>query len=121
MGWVPTNKIWPPRGAGLWYGRDLDRIIFEGPARQYPGLRPSTVAGRGRIYRVTINVLHYERRHVEIRFDKASPRTPRIYADGPLSPHRYEDNRLCIWHPEDLIENSWVFGDGLIQLLEHVQ
>lgn len=70
---------------------------------------------------MTINVPHYERRHVEIRFEKASPRTSRIYADGPLSPHRYKDESLCIWHPGDAVENRWVFEDGLLQLLGHVE
>jgi hypothetical protein len=105
---------------GPWYGRDRDRILFEGAARRYPGLRATTVARRGRIYRVKIAVPYYEPRQVEIRFEKTNTRLPRIYADGARSPHRYQDGGLCIWHPSDAPENRWVFEDGLLELLGHI-
>ena len=106
---------------GPWYGRDRDRILFEGAARHYPALRATTVAGRGRIYHVKIDVRHYEERRVEIRFEKANPRIPRIYADGPSSPHRYKDGSLCVWHSSDPVGNRWVFEDGLLELLGHIE
>jgi hypothetical protein len=70
---------------------------------------------------VKLDVPFYEARQVEIRFEKTSSHTPRIYADGPESPHRYKDGSLCIWHPRDPVDNRWVFEDGLLDLLVHVQ
>lgn len=65
---------------------------------------------------------YYEPREVEIRFGDWS-RLPRIYVDGPSSPHRYkaEGDALCIWYPKDPPEQKWVFEDGLLALLNHIQ
>jgi hypothetical protein len=67
-------------------------------------------------------VPYYEPRHVEIRFEHWS-RVPRIFVDGRSSPHRYKDNShcLCIWHPQDPPEQRWVFEDGLLVLINHIQ
>jgi len=64
----------------------------------------------------------YEPRNVEIRFT-GSYRVPRILVDGPSSPHRYktDGDSLCIWHPQDPPEQKWVFEDGLLALLNHIQ
>lgn len=68
-----------------------------------------------------MEVPHYEPRNVEIRFADWS-RVPVIMADGPGSPHRNKpDNSLCIWHPKAPVEEKWVFEDGLLALLNHVQ
>ena len=62
-----------------------------------------------------------ETRQVEIRFENGS-HYPRIYTDGPTeSPHRYSATRLCIWHPDDPSEQKWVFKDGLLMLINHIQ
>lgn len=90
-------------------------------ARGFPGLK--IVKGRGgRTYRVRMAVPHYEARDIEIRFANGS-RMPRIYADGPTSPHRHTDDSrsLCIWHPDDPVEERWVFEDGLLALLNLIQ
>lgn len=59
---------------------------------------------------------------MEIRFEKTTPYSPRIYVDGPGSPHRYpDDNSLCIWYPRDPPESRWVFRDRLLALVNHIQ
>ena len=58
---------------------------------------------------------YYESRRVEILFTKRAPTLTTITVDGPTdSPHRYKDNQLCIWHPNDPEDNRWVLGDGLL-------
>jgi hypothetical protein len=72
----------------------------------------------GRTYTVVIDVPHYERRRVQIHFSKNTPTLPRITTDGPTeSPHRYNETRICIWHPDDPYGSRWVFDDGLLVLL----
>jgi hypothetical protein len=91
-------------------------------ARTFPGLKIVKRGGAGRSYHAPIAVPYYgEARQVEVRFENGS-RYPKIYADGPTdSPHRYEANRLCIWHPNDPPEQKWVFEDGLLMLLNLIQ
>jgi hypothetical protein len=68
-----------------------------------------------------MDVPHYELRRVEIVFSDGS-RLPVIRADGPGSPHRYDDRgRLCMWYPSDPPERQWVFEDGLLALLNLIQ
>jgi len=68
-----------------------------------------------------LEVPHYEPRQVEIRFERWS-KVPRVRADGPGSPHRYDDTgTLCMWYPSDPVERKWVFEDGLLALLNHIQ
>jgi hypothetical protein len=58
---------------------------------------------------------------VEILFRKDSPKIPRVRVDGPVeSKHRFSSGELCMWYPNDPIENQWVFEDGLVILLGHV-
>jgi hypothetical protein len=67
-------------------------------------------------------VPYYEPRNVEIRFEHWS-RVPSIVIDGPSSPHRYkaDGDSLCIWHPQDPPEQRWIFEDGLLALINHIQ
>ena len=67
-----------------------------------------------------MEVPFYEHRNVEIRV--GSSRVARVFVDGPDdSPHRYPDGSLCMWYPHDPPEEKWVFGDGLLPLLNHIQ
>ena len=114
------------RYGGPWYGHDGKRILFEHGANiQFATLRKATRTSgpkAGRLYRTTIEVPYYDARHVEILFSKKTPSLAKIIVDGPTdSPHRYEDNRLCIWHPDDPEDNRWVFGDGLLHLLRLIE
>jgi len=68
-----------------------------------------------------MEVPHYESRRVEISFTDWS-RLPVVRVDGPSSPHRYDDRgSLCMWYPDDPPERRWVFGDGLLALLNIIQ
>jgi hypothetical protein len=112
----------PRRYGGPWYGNDVQRAIFDrGAKRHFPSLKAVTRTSgpkAGRTYTVTIDVPHYERRRVEILFPKDTPTLAKINAIAPTdSPHRYQENQLCIWHPEDSVENRWVHNDGLLVLL----
>ena len=112
----------PKRFSGPWYGNDFRRVVFErGVRRHFPALRMSThTSGNraGRLYQAHLDVPHFERRRVEAFFSKQAPYWARISADGPDdSPHRYEDGRLCIWHPDDPDSDRWVHDDGLLMLL----
>jgi hypothetical protein len=66
-----------------------------------------------------MEVPDYEPRNVEIRF--AWSRVPKVFVDGPGSPHRYDDGSLCMWYPRDPPEEKWVFEDGLLALLNLIQ
>ena len=96
--------------------------MFDATARGFPGL---VIEKRrdARVYRVAMDVPHYEPRRVEIRFEDWR-RRPRVFVDGPSSPHRYRRNGeewLCMWHPDDPPEQRWVFKDGLLALLNQIQ
>jgi len=116
----------PLRYAGPWYGSDGKRLHFEqGVKDRFPELRQTTRTSgpkAGRVYRTTIDVPYYEVRTVEIRFSKRVPTLPIIVVDGPTeSPHRYKDNHLCIWHPNDPEDNRWMISDGLLHLLRLIE
>lgn len=110
------------RYGGPWYGNDKWRAVFErGAKQQFPILRGTTRKSgskAGRTYKVLLDVPHYERREVEIFFSKQTPPLAKITADGPTdSPHRYGDGKLCIWYPDDPVNEKWVVEDGLLMLL----
>jgi hypothetical protein len=76
----------------------------------------------GCLYTVTIDVPHYEPRRVEIGFQPWTRNTPRVTTDGPEeSRHRYPGGELCMWYPSDPRDAKWVWDDGLLALLVHVQ
>ena len=62
-------------------------------------------------------VPYYEPRKVRLRFNGIAD-VPSVFADGPQeSPHRYPNDSLCMWYPEDRVERRWVFEDGLVALM----
>jgi hypothetical protein len=67
-----------------------------------------------------MDVPYYAARQVEIRFENWL-RTPKVFVDGPGSPHRYDDGSLCMWYPWDPPEQRWAFSDGLLVLLNYIQ
>ena len=116
----------PRRYGGPWYGIDQQRILFENGVRKYypffTGITRSSGSKAGRLYQFDIEVPDYEARRVEIFFPREAPNFVKIVADGPTcSPHRYKENELCIWHPDDPKENRWVREDGLLHLLRLIQ
>jgi len=113
------------RTGGHWYGEDFPRLMFErGASLYFPSLLSLTITSghnAGRRYRLTVNVPHYKTRRVQILFRKDSPKTSRVSVDGPAdSKHRFSSGDLCMWYPEDLVENRWVFEDGLVSLIGHI-
>jgi hypothetical protein len=43
-----------------------------------------------------------------IVFGHDAPGYPRVFVDGPRdSPHRYNDDSLCMWFPDDPPEQQW--------------
>lgn len=47
---------------------------------------------------------------------------PRVVADLDLeSPHRLLDDALCLWFPDDPVEQRWTSSDGLVSLLDIVR
>ena len=93
------------------------RLNFErGGKGQFPNLKGERVKG-GYEYRGTLAVSDYEPRKVHIRFNGMA-NVPWVFADGPReSPHRYPNDSLCMWYPDDRIEQRWVFEDGLLALM----
>ena len=120
-----TIKRYGKRTGGPWYGEDFPRIMFEREARQYfHDLVSATIKSShnaGRKYRLVIHVPHYDDRRIQILFRKDSPRIPRVSVDGSVdSKHRFSSGELCMWYPEDSVDNRWVFEDGLVALLGQI-
>jgi hypothetical protein len=110
-----------------WYHDFRARIRFERRARErYPDLNaPARSPGLRTdiVYRLTVDVPHYDPRCIEIRIRNGySPGRPRITCDGPPeSPHRYRGGYLCVWEPEDEPDGGWVHKDGLEELIERIR
>ena len=112
------------RGAVGWPGRITERLRFERAVRRaYPGLRGGPLkhtGSKGFRYTVSVPVPFYETRTVTIIFPPGE-RTPFVLVDGPPdSPHRYDDNGLCMWHPKDPPSMRWRFENGLLDLLDAI-
>ena len=107
----------PNRSKGPWYGLTVVRLNFErGVKTQFPNLRGGRVKG-GYEYRAIVPVSDYEPRKVRVQFNGMA-KVPSVFADGPReAPHRYDDDSLCMWYPDDPIGRRWVFEDGLVALM----
>jgi hypothetical protein len=92
----------------------------------YPGLRyrrRQRAHGPVDTYQFVRAVPGHEDRRVTVEFDCRSWWAPAVYVDGPsgfdASPHRYPSrgrSELCIWHPDDPPDRTWVPEDGLLVL-----
>lgn len=70
---------------------------------------------------LTINPEGIEARQVRIQFARSTPEVPRVLVDGPAdSPHRYSDNTLCMWYPDDPRERRWVPAYGSADLVTRI-
>jgi hypothetical protein len=111
------------RYGGPWYGEFRERFLREQELRWfYPDVRGRVVqqvADAGYWLTLTVQVPGFSTRRVEIRFPSQLQFSPRVFVDGPDdSPHRYTSSALCMWHPDDPVEQRWVFADGLLRLVE---
>lgn len=115
------------RYGGPWYEDFRKRKIFQGDVdtRSFDLSFVPVRKGKNRHaeYQASIEVDGYESRQVRIIFRQHGNKDfPVVIADGPTeSPHRYSDNRLCLWYPFDPKTNRWVFSDGLLHLLSIIQ
>lgn len=74
------------------------------------------------VYRLTVPVKGYEDRNVTVRIKNGYQPYPKAFVDGPEeSPHRYADGSLCMWHPRDPADKTWIPADGLLTLIRFVQ
>ena len=108
------------RPAAGWPATMPMRFRFERGVRSiFPDLRGRPLPRWGFRYTLTVPVPFYGRRRLTIVFPSYSS-VPFVFADGPTdSPHRYDDTgSLCLWYPKDPASRRWVFGDGLLDLVD---
>lgn len=118
---------WAKGSGGPWYGIGRERILFEqGFWTEHP-TAAVTKSGNGvhmvRSYGLTLAVPQFEARLVEIRFAglQAVP-FPQVFTDGPSeSPHRFDDDSLCMWFRGDPPQHRWLPSDGLLRLTDHIR
>lgn len=112
---------------GPWANTFPTRVRFEHRARQEFPLLQINKTGSGWdaeiTYTVEVPVPYYEARVIKIRLaNGVRPRVLGIWADGPEdSSHRYNDGRLCIWHPASPSEEQWTEDEGLLGLIRYTQ
>lgn len=56
-------------------------------------------------------------RHAEVATSPWRRLDPRYHPKD--LPHRYDDDRLCLWYPRDRRDRRWEWEDGLRELLGH--
>lgn len=70
---------------------------------------------------LTVHPDGIEPRQVSIQFSLGAPDIPHVFVDGPTeSPHRYSDNTLCMWYPEDPRDLRWVPSHGSADLIARI-
>ena len=115
------------RYGGPWYANFAKRMVFElGVNDEFSDLKVRTIRTKKSKfieYTLQIEVPNYGySRNVRIKLFPISSSDPKVYVDGPTeSPHRFEDDSLCIWYPWDPKEMRWEFNDGLLHLLVLIQ
>ena len=58
---------------------------------------------------------------VVIAFHPDAQHDPAVWAPGsPTSPHRYDDDSLCMWYPKDPPEQRWMWQHGAKALAGHI-
>jgi hypothetical protein len=71
-------------------------------------------------YELDVEIETYETRRIRIVFKAGEPAPfVNVFADGPTeSPHRYGNDRLCMWHPDDPPELRWLPEHRIVGLIE---
>ena len=103
-----------------------DAKFLSGAKVTYPSLVRKIKKKKGKrqvIFNVSITVpMYYTVRKIKIIFKEGYYNYPSVYSDGPSeSKHRYNDDSLCMWYPKDKKDEKWVYSDGLLELLGHIQ
>ncbi|WP_375401401.1 hypothetical protein [uncultured Amnibacterium sp.] len=107
----------------FWFDAPAQRIRFAHDLRELEAL---TIPRRTRYpggfdVAVTLRLPDMPPRRVTIAFHRATPASPRVFADGPTdSPHRYGDGSLCMWHPDDPEDRRWVPQQGAAALVAEI-
>jgi hypothetical protein len=103
----PAGSSDPVRARSRGYGRRrrLPQLDVPGRLPSRPGRPPDGI----------------EPRQVSIQFSLGAPDTPHVLVDGPTeSPHRYSDNTLCMWYPDDPRDRRWVPSYGSADLIVRI-
>jgi len=122
-----ARRDWSKGSGGPWYGIPRERILFErGFKRSYPSAKVRTGGHRASVFRsyeLVLPVPRFDPRLVDIRFAGPQVRPwPQVFADGPKeSPHRFDDESLCMWFRRDPSALVWLPFDGLVRLVDHVR
>ena len=116
-------RIGKPPG-GPWYGEFRRRLSFEVEARRHhstlQGRLGSHNGNRAWCYHLLVEIPSYGQRRLTIVFPGRTPKTPHVFADGPVvARHRFDDLSLCIWYWRDPPERRWLFNDRLGALIDH--
>lgn len=122
---VDPTRVWRP-----WVGSDIAWVMaFEARARrrygatlrrrEYPGrlqyMVDIPVIGREELVPVRVE-LHRDPGYETFGLDAVD--YPRVFADeGARSPHRMEDDSLCLYYPGDPVSRRWTADQGLDELL----
>jgi hypothetical protein len=107
-----------------WFDRPAHRIRLIAELRAVgtgvTQTRPTHVRRGGFAVRATLTPSGLDPQQVTIELPANAPDVPHIYVNGPGSPHRYPDGRLCIWYPYDPPEQRWTWRDGGASLAGHI-
>jgi len=99
---------------------DLRAIGADVTVVRAAGGKPAARRRTGFAVQVALTPTGLESQRVTIEFAANSPYTPHIYVPGPGSPHRYCDDSLCIWYPDDPPSRRWHWYDGGAALAGHI-
>jgi len=97
--------------------------MFEAAARRSGMTIERTLDEASIAYRFAIDVpVHDEKRIARARFEDGRGADPRIHVDGPRClRHRFRNDSLCMWFGPDAESERWVVGDGLLELVGHIE
>jgi hypothetical protein len=83
-------------------------------------VRPARSRRGGFAIRATLTPAGLDPQQVTIEFSANSPDAPHVWVPGPGSPHRYDDDSLCIWYSQDPPERRWHWRAGGVALAGHI-
>lgn len=95
-----------------WFSRPALRLLFQhriaSTGLAVRAVRPPRALRGGFAVAVDIRDRDLPEQTVTIVFGRGRPDIPHVFSDGPRhSPHRYDDDSLCMWYPGDPPEQRW--------------